>query len=241
MTKPSSPSARWRRRKDERPAEIVAASLACFAERGFAATRLEDVAKRAGITKGTLYLYFANKEELFKAVVRQAIVPNIALGEAIVAQSAEPAPVMLERLVERLQVAAMAPASVLPKLVIAEAGNFPDIAHFYYEEVIQRGLALVRRVLKAGVARGEFRPMDVDRTAYCVVAPLMLGMLWRHTFARHERRPLDVAALCRAHVQVLSHGLLPPPAARQAAPARRTVSRPARRSRHAAHRNGAEQ
>src|SRR6266581_208868 len=113
-----APSIRWRRRKDARPGEIVAA-------RGFAATRLEDVARRAGVTKGTLYLYFPNKEELFKAVVRQAVVANIALGEALVAHSSEPAPVVLEQLIARLQAAMVAPASAIPKIVIAESGNFP--------------------------------------------------------------------------------------------------------------------
>jgi AcrR family transcriptional regulator len=204
------PSTRWRRRKDARPGEIVAAALACFAERGFAATRLEDVARRAGVTKGTLYLYFPNKEELFKAVVRQAVVPNIALGEALVAESEEPAPVVLEQLVARLSVAMVAPASAIPKIVVAEAGNFPDIARFYLEEVIQRGLGMFRRLLELGVARGEFRPMDVESTAYCIVAPMVLGMMWRHSFARHEQRPFDAGALCRAHLQVLSLGLVPP-------------------------------
>jgi AcrR family transcriptional regulator len=211
----AAPSTRWRRRKDARPGEIVAASLACFAERGYAATRLEDVARRAGVTKGTLYLYFPNKAELFKAVVRQAVVPNIVLGEALVAHSSEPAPVVLEQLIGRLQAAMVAPASAIPKIVVAEAGNFPDIARFYLEEVIQRGLGLLGRVLKAGVARGEFRPMDVECTAYCIVAPMMLGMLWRHSFARHERRPLDTNALCRAHLQILSHGVLPDRAPRR--------------------------
>jgi AcrR family transcriptional regulator len=211
MTAMSLParSTRWRRRKDARPGEIVAASLACFAERGFAATRLEDVARRAGVTKGTLYLYFPNKEELFKAVVRQAVVTNIVQGETLVAHSSEPAPVLLEQLIARLQAAMVAPASAIPKIVVAEAGNFPDIARFYLEEVIQRGLRLFRRVLKAGVARGEFRPMDVESTAYCVVAPMVLGMLWRHSFARHERRPLDAGALCGTHVQILLQGVLP--------------------------------
>ena len=212
----STPSARWRRRKDARPGEIVAASLACFAERGFSATRLEDVARRAGVTKGTLYLYFPNKEELFKAVVRRAVVANIVLGEAMVAKSSEPASVVLEQLIARLQAAMVAPASAIPKIVIAEAGNFPDIARFYLKEAIQRGLGLFRRVLKEGVARGEFRPMDVECTAYCIVAPMMLGMLWRHSFARHERHPLDANALCRAHVQILSRGVLSNQAVRSA-------------------------
>lgn len=205
----SVPATRWRRRKDARPGEIVAAALACFAERGFAATRLEDVARRAGVTKGTLYLYFPNKEELFKAVVRQAVVPNIAFGEALVEESTEPAPVVLEQLVARLSAAMVAPASAIPKIVIAEAGNFPDIARFYLEEVIHRGLGVYRRLLELGVARGEFRPMDVDSTAYCIVAPIVLGMLWQHSFARHEEHPMDAGALCRAHLRVLSRGLGP--------------------------------
>src|SRR6266436_4550401 len=145
------PSTRWRRRKDARPGEIVAAGLACFAERGFAATRLDAVAKRAGVTKGTLYLYFPNKEELFKAVVRQAIVANIARGEALVAESAEPAPVLLERLIRHWAQLIPTPASAIPKLVLAEAGNFPDLARFYLDEVVNRGRALIRGVIRKGI------------------------------------------------------------------------------------------
>jgi AcrR family transcriptional regulator len=201
------PSTRWRRRKDARPGEIVAAALACFAERGFAATRLDDVAKRAGVTKGTLYLYFPNKEDLFKAVVRQSVVANIAFSEAFVDESPESAPVVLEQLVARLSAAVMAPASAIPKIVIAEAGNFPDIARFYLEEVIHRGLGLFRKLLKLGIARGEFAPMDVDATAYCIVAPMVMGMLWRHSFERHEERPFDADAMCRAQLHLVSRGL----------------------------------
>ncbi|HJT05310.1 MAG TPA: helix-turn-helix domain-containing protein, partial [Stellaceae bacterium] len=134
-SRPTTPSTRWRRRKEARPAEILDAALACFAERGFAATRLDDVAKRAGVTKGTLYLYFPNKEELFKEVVRQAVVANIARGEALVAESAEPASVLLERIIHHWAELIPTPASAIPKLVIAEAGNFPDVARFYLDEV----------------------------------------------------------------------------------------------------------
>src|SRR5690348_12990385 len=142
--RPTTPATRWRRRKEARPAEILDAALACFAERGFAATRLDDVAKCAGITKGTLYLYFPNKEELLKAVVRQAIVANIARGEELVAESAEPAPVLLERIIHHWAELIATPASAIPKLVIAEAGNFPDIARFYLDEVVNRGRELIR-------------------------------------------------------------------------------------------------
>src|SRR5580700_10894247 len=124
------PSTRWRRRKDARPGEIVAASLACFAERGFAATRLEDVARRAGVTKGTLYLYFPNKEELFEAVVRQALVPNIERGEALLDEAGEPAALLLERLMRSWAELALSPAGAIPKIIISEAGNFPELARF---------------------------------------------------------------------------------------------------------------
>jgi AcrR family transcriptional regulator len=204
-------STRWRRRKDARPGEIIAAGLACFTERGFAATRLDEVARRAGLSKGTLYLYFPSKEELFKAVVRQTIVANIAANEAMVEESDEPAAVLLERLVGRLFKTMDMPAGAIPKIIIAEAGNFPDIARFYLEEVIHRGMALFTQVLKAGIARGEFAPTDdIDSTVYCIVSPMLMGMTWRHSFERHAAHPVDAAALCRTHVKILSQGLRPP-------------------------------
>ncbi len=205
---PAAPSTRWRRRKEARPGEILDAALACFAERGFAATRLDTVAKRAGVTKGTLYLYFPNKAELFKAVVRQAIVANIARGEALVAESAEPAPVLLERLIHHWAQLIPTPASAIPKLVLAEAGNFPDLARFYLDEAVNRGRELIRGVIRKGIARGEFRAVDVESAAYCVIAPMVLAMLWRHSFAAHDSEPLDAKALADAHLQLLLRGLV---------------------------------
>jgi AcrR family transcriptional regulator len=203
------PATRWRRRKDARPGEILAAALECFAERGFAATRLVDVARRAGVTKGTLYLYFSNKEELFKAVVRETIVAGIARSEALVGDAAKPAPQLLEDVLQGWATQIETPASAIPKLVLAEAGNFPDLAQFYVNEVIHRGRSLIRRVLVAGIARGEFRPVDVESAIDCVIAPMILTMLWRHSFAAHDRRALDVDALRRVHFQLLSEGLVP--------------------------------
>jgi AcrR family transcriptional regulator len=223
---PSASATRWRRRKEARPAEILDAALASFAERGFAATRLDDVAKRAGITKGTLYLYFPNKEELFKAVVRQAIVASIARGEALVAESAEPAPVLLERLVREWSELIPTPASAIPKLMLAEAGNFPELARFYLDEVISRGRELIRGVIRKGIERGEFRAVDLETGAYCVMAPLVLAMQWRHSFAPHDREALDATALADAHLQLLLHGL--------DAGARRAAEPPPRRSKGAA-------
>jgi AcrR family transcriptional regulator len=210
---------RWRRRKEARPAEILSAALACFAERGFAATRLDDVAARAGITKGTLYLYFRNKEELFKAVVRQEVVANIARAETRLAQSAEqPTMALLERLLADWTERAAMPQSAIPKLILTEAGNFPELARFYLDEVIHRAKALFRALLKRGIAHGEFRAVDIDSAIHCIVAPIMLAMLWRHSFETHERRTLDLAQLCRTHVALVERGLMQP---RRAAARRR--------------------
>ena len=207
---PSAAGARWRRRKEERPGEILAAALDCFAERGYAATRLEDVAARAGIAKGTLYLYFANKEELFKSVVRHEIVATIARAEAMVAQSDAAASVLLERFLGMWPgLSAASRTGAIPKLILGEAGNFPELARFYLDEVVRRGKRLVAGILQRGVARGEFRAgLDVDHAVFCVIAPVLLAMVWKHSLGRYDERPLDAAALCRTHLDLLCHGVL---------------------------------
>jgi AcrR family transcriptional regulator len=204
-------SVRWRRRKTARPAEILDAALAAFAERGFAATRLDDVAERAGITKGTLYLYFRSKEDLFKAVVRQELVPNIERAEAMAATASAPSLVLLEQLVGFFSQIVGSPLSAIPKLVLTEAGNFPELARFYLEEVVDRGKALLRGLLERGVRAGEVRPIDTESAVTCIIAPLLIGSLWRHSFERHAGRPLDIDALCRTHVDLLRRGLAPDP------------------------------
>ena len=207
----STPSAKWRRRKTARPAEILSAALASFAERGFAATRLDDVAARAGVTKGTLYLYFPSKEELFKAVVRQELLPTIEWAEAMVAESAASSMFVLEQLAELFTRIVSSRLSAIPKLVLTEAGNFPDLARFYLEEVVERGKALFHKVLERGVANGEFRPLDTESVVLCVIAPLLFACLWRHSFEPHSNRPLDIEALFRAELDLLQRGLTAEP------------------------------
>jgi AcrR family transcriptional regulator len=197
-----------------RPAEIVAAALELFAERGFAATRLDDVAARAGVSKGTLYLYFASKEELFKAVVRESLLPNIARVEALVADFPGPTTELVRRIVETIGMAvATSRLGALPKLVIAESGNFPDIARFYLDEVIRRGLAIIERVLKRGIERGEFRPVDVELTVRTVVAPVILLAIWKTSFEPVDTRPLDAETYLANYLDVLMNGLRVAPAA----------------------------
>lgn len=210
---PRTKQPRWRRRKDERPAEIIAAALESFAERGFAATRLDDIAARAGVTRGTLYLYFPSKEELFKAVVRQSIVPIIARGEVLVARSPEPSAELLTQFLLSVPMAAAGSSmSAIPKLVLAEARNFPDLARFYLDEVVRRGQRLLKGIIERGIARGEFRSVDTDHVFFSVMSPLLVAMLWKHSLEPFDGKRLDAQALCRAHLDVVLHGLLKPEA-----------------------------
>ena len=199
--------ARWRRRKEERPGEILAAALETFVERGYAATRLDDVAKRAGVTKGTLYLYFPNKEELFKAVVRAALVPTLERVAEAAAQAQVPIATVMAGLFASFKALASSPVVGLPKLVLAESGNFPEIARFYHDEVVARGLAGIKALLDRGVASGEFRLIDTSLAAFCVAGPLLLALLWARTMGPVSGRTLDFEALSKVHLDLLLNGL----------------------------------
>ncbi len=209
---PSAPVPRWQRRKDARPAEILDAALACFKERGFAATRLEDVATKAGVTKGTIYLYYPSKEELFKAVVRGVLVPNIERLEAALDAPGSAVALLKQLFTMWIQHILPSPVSIIPKLVIAEASNFPELARFYLETAVHRGLRLITAVLRRGIASDEFRPVDVDHVVYCVIGPLLFTVLWQHSLGPYDDRPLDVQAVCSAHLDLLLHGLQRDPA-----------------------------
>lgn len=205
---PADPAPRWRRRKDARPQEIIAAALDVFAERGFAAARLDDVAVRAGVSKGTLYLYFPNKEELFKAVVRDAVVASIAEAERLTGSFPGSSFDLLAAVVRQLAGRIVGTrAGAIPKLILAEAGNFPELARFYHDEVASRGFATVAAVLRRGVERGEFRPLDVRSMVAVVIGPLLLAALWKSTFEPLEAAPLDAAALLDTHLDHLRRSL----------------------------------
>jgi AcrR family transcriptional regulator len=200
-------ASRWRRRKEARPDEILAAALASFAERGFAATRLEDVAAGAEISKGTLYLYFKSKEELFEAVVRAKLLPNLERIEALAAAFEGPSADLLQRLLLTIADVVDSRTGAIPKLVIAEAGNFPELARFYLDEVVRRGLRLIGKILRRGIGRGEFRPIDVDHAVFCVIAPMLIAALWKNSLEPHDDAPLDVPRLAQAHLDLLLRGL----------------------------------
>lgn len=211
MPVPPEAKPRWERRKDARPQELLAAALAQFVERGFAATRLEDVARRAGVSKGTLYLYFENKEELFKAVVREHIVHAIGAAEQTVAEFEGHSAELLRAILMRWwdQIGATELAGIT-KLMMAEANNFPDLAQFYNEEVIARGNGLISSVLVRGVARGEFRPLDPEVMTHVLTAPVLMLMMWTHRFLPCDMPALDSQAYMEAFIGMALGGLLPP-------------------------------
>lgn len=199
-----------RRRKDERPSELVAAALDLFVERGFAATRLDDVAARAGVSKGTLNLYFESKEALFKAVIEEAIVPLLASAEDVIANDQGTSIDLLRRLLNGWweQIGATRLAGV-PKLIIAEARNFPAVAQYYHDAVIVRGRALLRTLLQRGIERGEFRPLDLETAIDVIYAPLMMLVVWRSSLCFCAKET-DPATYLKTHFDLLVQGLCQP-------------------------------
>jgi AcrR family transcriptional regulator len=199
--------ARWRRRPEERTPEILAAALECFAKGGFAGTRLDDVASAAGVTKGTLYLYFPNKEALFEAVVRSAVLPVLEMAQEHVAESNDTAPELLEWLLRRWQETTLPTHCAISKIIIAESASFPDLARFYLDEVVGRGLTLVGGVLKLGIERGEFRPLDIENTARCIVWPMLMANLWSQSLGLYAET-IDLKQFRATHYDMLLRGLL---------------------------------
>src|SRR5258706_365749 len=183
---------RWQRRKNARP-------------------KLEDVARRAGVTKGTIYLYFENKEALFKAVVRETIVPVIAKGEAIAQAFTGSARDLFEKLVrEYWRLVGETNLAGVPKLMMAEAGNFPELARFYYQEVAVRGQRLMASVLERGIKAGEFRPVDLPVASKLAMAPLMHAVIARRAFAACMPEGFDVGDYLDTHIDLYLHGIAKP-------------------------------
>ena len=200
---------RWRRRKDARPGEIVAAALAVFAEKGFAAARLDDIAARAGVSKGALYLYFETKQDLFAAVVRDAVSPNLAAVEALASATDMPfvqvARLLLGRAAEMMIASPVGPVA---KMVIAESRNFPDLARVWHDEVVARMLGVLTGLIERAQAKGEVRPGEPRYHALSLIGPILMGLLWREVLEPAGARPIDLRALAQQHIETVLGGLL---------------------------------
>jgi AcrR family transcriptional regulator len=182
---------------------ILDAALHVFAERGFEAARLDDVAARAGVAKGTLYLYFRDKEALFEELVRSAVSPIIEAVSQAASAPDVPAQAILDTFFALFQKEVLGTKrKLLLRLIIAEGPRFPKVAEFYHREVVMRGIGLMRTVAERAARRGEFASDAAARFPQLIVAPLILAVVWDSLFARID--PLDVAGLLRAHQEVLT-------------------------------------
>jgi AcrR family transcriptional regulator len=199
---------RWRRRSDARPAEIAEAALELFVEHGFAATRMEAIARRAGVTKGTLYLYFPGKEDLFRAVVTQNVLPNLELIERLAAEQTGSAAELLGLLVRRSwELMQTSRTRFVPKLLLAEGKNFPELAKFYVEEVVQRVRRIFAGVIERGIASGEFREVNAITASKLLLAPLHNLTTWRQSLMAFDPVQWDFDQYVELHIEIFLRGL----------------------------------
>ena len=207
---PAEQAPKRERRKEARPGELLDAALDLFVEKGFSATRVEEVAARAGVSKGTLFLYFQSKEDLFKAVVRENIANKFpAWQEEFVTFEGTSSDMLRYALVSWWERIGKTRASGITKLVMSEAQNFPEIAAFYQEEVIKPGNAMIRSILERGVQSGEFRDMDLEQAVHIIVAPMIFLMMWKHSMGAcaTSAKIVDPEQFIHMQVDVLLHGM----------------------------------
>lgn len=201
-----------RRRKDARPQELLDAALDLFVEKGFAGTRIEEVAARAGVSKGTLYLYFPSKEELLKAVIRHNLSLTIAQGGDLAASFEGNTSDLLAALAQTWwERVGETQASGIFKIIITEMRNFPEFAEFYRAEVIEPGCNLVESVLQRGIDRGEFRPVPLMDTAHALIFPMLMLCLHKHSIGActHDIATANPRAFIANHIDLMLHGLRP--------------------------------
>jgi len=211
MPSPASTTPKRERRKEARPGELLDAALDLFVEKGYAATKVDEVAARAGVSKGTLFLYFPSKEELFKAVVRESIVGRFSeWSKELETYQGSSADMLRYSYSVWWENIGSTRASGITKLMLSEAGNFPEITQFYQREVIEPGQQMIRRILQRGIARGEFRPVDLDYAVYTVLAPMIFLMLWKHSIGAcvPDAVAFRPETYIASQVDTLLHGLL---------------------------------
>ena len=199
---------RWRRRKEDRPAEILTAALRLFSDKGFALTKLNDVAKEAGVSKGTLYLYFDGKEALFKAVINEYVLPQIAKAEEQAEQFSGSISELMYELQERWRINVLeTELSGISKIMMAEASNFPELAQFYLENVIQRTRNFVAKLISIGIERDEFISCNSEFAARTFLTPLVFSAVWKHSLAPFEKN-YDVKEYLNSNLDIFLRGIL---------------------------------
>jgi AcrR family transcriptional regulator len=192
---------RYQRRKEDRPQEITEAAFRVFAEKGYASARVDDVATRAGVSKGLLYLYFKTKEELFKAVIKSVVIRRVdALLLAVDETELSSAEFIRGPLLEFMKRVPGSPIAIVIRLLISEGQRHPDLVDYYWDNVVSKGLAVISGFVERGVQRGEFRETAVTNLPQLILAPMMLSTIWRILFAK---RTLDTDKLMETHVDMI--------------------------------------
>ncbi|MDH5517897.1 MAG: TetR/AcrR family transcriptional regulator [Gammaproteobacteria bacterium] len=198
---------RWHRRKEARPEEILDAALDLFTEKGFNATRMVDVAKQAGVSKGTLYLYFESKELLLQELVRTMISPMVDEAEEVINQfqgnSAELLDTMVTGWWESFWHNKL---SAIPKLIVSEAGNFPDLAEFYVDTIVKRVRGLFEKIIQQGISAGEFNPVNHKEAARLLMAPVIQASIWKFSLKPFDD-DFDEKSYIKLHLSIFLNGL----------------------------------
>ncbi len=195
---------RFQRRKQQRPGEITDAAFEVFAEKGYTGARVEEVAQRAGVSKGLLYLYFKTKEDLFKAVVKSVVIRRVdSLLAAVEETELSSEAFMRGPLLEFMKRVPGSPVAVVIRLLIAEGHRYPDLVDYYWDNVVSKGLGAIRGFVERGVSRGEFRRSDVTEFPQLFIAPVMVSTIWTILFTK---RALDTDKLIETQLEmILAH------------------------------------
>ena len=200
---------KFQRRAEDRPTEICAAALEVFAEKGFAAAKLDEIAKRAGVSKGTLYLYFQDKADLFRAVIRDTVAPRVAavreLADKLELPFAQVVPLFFANFAE---MTARLPVGAVAKIVIGESRNFPDLAKIWHDQVASGALSALEALIERAQDHGEVRTGDARLMAFSLMGPMLMGVLWKATLEPAGGQPLDMAKLAAQHGETVLAGML---------------------------------
>lgn len=207
--KPAARSPRKREGKDDRPQQIVDAAFEEFAAKGYAGTRLEDVASRAKVSKGLPYLYFKTKEELFKAVVRSVITSHFdTIRDAMDATTLPVEAFLKGPFLAFIQEFVCSKRVFILRLLIAEGHKYPELTEIYFDTVVARGLETLRRLIDRGIAHGEFYDTGLRDYPQLLIAPMLMAVIWRALFERHHH--LDTDAMLKTHIDLMVEAIRAP-------------------------------
>lgn len=209
MSTPGAPAGPRRRRKDARPSEIVAAAMAVFAERGYGAAKLEDVARRAGVAKGTVFVYFPTKEDLFRAVAQAILAVQLERLERAGSDLDLPLTTLIPLVLDQAALTGQSQGAAVIRLLIAEARAFPDIAKVWHDEVLGKVLGVIAAAVERGQARGEIKSGDPKLYAFSIMGPIVAGVVFREVFGQTDVALPDLPALAKQHAEAILYGLVP--------------------------------